>query len=286
MESGPAASAEVGRPPTAPQVEDGEDPREQVGNRPARTASSIDGFDSSGLGVGGRFSTTGTSRSGVQLKQAEGGVAGQKRCQDGDRVFSVGEKSEVQFGGGITPADLVRVVNVQKQLVQLSSCLDQLSGRIERSRNQPEEDCLGNNSEVEVEQELARRDIIKLNPYDGESEVEIFLHLVKVCQHHNHWTDAQTKGHVEVALRGKAAEVEVGIMAFVYSPKALCEAHTKVVLDVSRTFKVLRKLTDVNYVVQKTERSDSESACNKMKKCNVVVPTEDAVEVEEEYWWS
>ena len=51
MDSGPAASAEVGRPPAAPQVEDGEDPREQVGNRPARTASSIDGFDGSGLGV-------------------------------------------------------------------------------------------------------------------------------------------------------------------------------------------------------------------------------------------
>ena len=129
---------------------------------------------------------------------------------------------------------------MQQQLVQLSSCFDQLSGRIERSRNQPEEDCLGNNSEVEVEQELARRDIVKLNPYDGESEVEIFLHLVKVCQHHNHWTDAQTKGHMEVALKGKAAEV---LMA---------------------------------------PDSDTRSLEDLMKKCNVVVPIEDAVEVEEE----
>ena len=52
-----------------------------------------------------------------------------------------------------------------------------------------------------------QKDFIKLTPYDGETELEIFLNLIETCRHHNHWTEERTKGHVQAALRGKASRV-------------------------------------------------------------------------------
>ena len=51
------------------------------------------------------------------------------------------------------------------------------------------------------------KDFIKLTPYDGETELEIFLNLIETCRKHNHWTEERTKGHVQAALRGKASRV-------------------------------------------------------------------------------
>ena len=58
-----------------------------------------------------------------------------------------------------------------------------------------------------VQKESVQRDFIKLPTYDGESELEIFLNLITTCKRHNRWSELQTRGHVEAALRGKAAKV-------------------------------------------------------------------------------
>ena len=51
------------------------------------------------------------------------------------------------------------------------------------------------------------KDYIKLTPYDGETELEIFLELIETCRKHNRWSEERTYGHVQAALRGKAAKV-------------------------------------------------------------------------------
>ena len=162
---------------------------------------------------------------------------------DSDEVQIGEDKSDSDKENSETTLESARIGKLENQLSRVVTCLNVLIDQVEtlnqrerekettedqpckepaavltkksikQTREQPtapvQSDSIQSDSSLiePVQKESVQRDFIKLPTYDGESELEIFLNLIITCKRHNRWSELQTRGHVEAALRGKAAKV-------------------------------------------------------------------------------
>ena len=114
-----------------------------------------------------------------------------------------------------------------------------------------------------------------------ERKLELLRQAHAITRDHLGQAAERSKGYYD--RRVKTRSFEVGELVYVYSPRRYVKRTPKWCLTYQGPFRVVRKLTDVNYVVQKNERSNSVVVhVDKLKKCLQTAPTEVAVEAEED----
>ena len=174
----------------------------------------------------------------------DGGAAGSKeksKCSKRPKTSAQKELPSVQKKGTIpdetvvktrkeqTTADQTAVMTLTEQMTSLTKCVSQLMEQVKvspvtvpavevtssfiplaetvKSKTVKDQQSRSVKGQQPVYQE--QKDYIKLTPYDGETELEVFLDLIETCREHNHWSKERTQGHVQAALRGKAARVSM-----------------------------------------------------------------------------
>ena len=108
-----------------------------------------------------------------------------------------------------------------------------------------------------------------------ERKLELMRQAHAITREHLGHAAQRSKGYYDKRVNARSFEVDD--LVYVYSPRRYLRRTPKWCLTYQGPFKVLRKITDVNYVVQKGPRSDPMVVhVDKLKKCLTAAPAEDA----------